>query len=81
MKTLQLSEDSAIVLQQIEENVPEDFDSLAENLLYDHKTLAHILKNLQNKGLIITKGSWIYLSSKGKKTTELIWPKLDYIRY
>jgi predicted transcriptional regulator len=81
MKKLELNEDSALVLQQIEETGKEDFDNLNESLRFGRPYLAHILRNLQHKGLIKIKGQWITLSSKGRKTTELIWPKLDYIRY
>jgi predicted transcriptional regulator len=81
MKKLELNEDSALVLQQIEEFGEEDFDYLNESLRFGRPYLAHILQSLQHKGLIKIKGHWITLSSKGRKTTELIWPKLDYIHY
>jgi predicted transcriptional regulator len=81
MKNLELNEDSALVLQQIEESGEEDFDNLRENLLFNRSYLAHILQNLKHKGLIKTRGHWISLSGKGKKTSEILWPKIDYIRY
>jgi predicted transcriptional regulator len=81
MKKIELDEDSALVLQQIEEAVEEDIDNLNESLRFGHSYLAHILGSLQNKGLIIINGHWISLSAKGKKTTDFIWPKLDYIHF
>jgi predicted transcriptional regulator len=81
MKTLELNEDSALVLQQIEEAGEEDFENLNESLRFGRNYLAHIIQNLQHKGLITIKGQWIRLSAKGRKTTELIWPKTPYIRY
>jgi predicted transcriptional regulator len=81
MKKIELNEDSALVLQQIEEMGEEDFENLNESLRFGHLYLAHILQNLKHKGLIKVRGRWISLSSKGKKTTELMWPKLDYISY
>jgi predicted transcriptional regulator len=81
MKKIELDEDSALVLQQIEEMEEEDFDSLNESLRFGRPYLVHILQNLRHKGLIKVDGPWIVLSSKGKRTTKVIWPKLDYIRY
>jgi predicted transcriptional regulator len=81
MKTIELNEDSALVLQQIEEMGTEDFDNLNESLRFGRPYLAHVLQNLQHKGLITIKGRWISLSAKGRKTTELIWPETSYIRY
>jgi predicted transcriptional regulator len=81
MKRIELNEDSALVLQQIEEAGEEDFDNLNESLRFGRSYLAHILSNLKHRGLITVKGEWISLSSKGKKVTEIIWPKLDYINY
>jgi predicted transcriptional regulator len=81
MKKIEINEDSALVLQQIEESGEEDFDNLNESLRFGRPYLAHVLQNLQHKGLITIRGHWIRLSAKGKKTTELIWPKMDYIHY
>jgi predicted transcriptional regulator len=81
MKTVELNEDSALVLQQIEEVGQEDFDNLNESLCFGRPYLAHILQNLKHKGLIKMNGHWISLSSKGKKTTGMIWPETPYIRY
>jgi predicted transcriptional regulator len=81
MRRIDLDEDSALVLQQIEEMGEEDFDNLNESLRFGRPYLAHILQSLQHKGLIKIKGHWISLSAKGKKTTEIIWPKLDYLPY
>jgi predicted transcriptional regulator len=81
MKKIELNEDSALVLQQIEEMGEDDFDNLNESLRFGRPYLTHILQSLQHKGLIIIKDRWIFLSSKGKKTTEIICPKLDYLPY
>jgi predicted transcriptional regulator len=81
MKNLEINEDSALVLQQIEEMGREDFENLNESLRFGRPYLAHILQNLKHKGLIKINGPWISLSGKGKKTTQLIWPNLEYIKY
>jgi predicted transcriptional regulator len=81
MKKIDLNEDSALVLQQIEEIGEDDFENLNESLRFGRGYLAHILQCLQHKGLVKIRGDWISLSSKGRKTAELIWPELPYIRY
>jgi predicted transcriptional regulator len=81
MKKIDLNEDSALVLQQIEEIGEDDFENLNESLRFGRGYLAHILQGLQHKGLVKIRGDWISLSSKGRKTAELIWPELPYIRY
>jgi predicted transcriptional regulator len=81
MKSFELNEDQALVLQQIEENDKEDFNNLAESLHFGHGYLMHIIQNLKHKGLIVVHGSWLSLSTKGKKITKLVWPELPYMRY
>jgi predicted methyltransferase len=81
MKKIDLNEDSAILLQQIEENELEDFDNLVESLRFGRPYTWHLLIDLKHKGLIKIQNQWISLSSKGKKTTEIMWPELPYIRY
>lgn len=81
MKTIDLDEDQAVVLQQINDAEREDFAELAEELRFGRAYLAHILENLRHKGLIITKGPWIALSSKGKKAVKTLWPETPYIHY
>jgi predicted transcriptional regulator len=81
MKKIELNQDSALVLQQIEEMGEEDFDSLNESLRFGRPYLTHIITSLRHKGLVKIQGPWITLSSKGRKTTEVIWPKMDYLRY
>ena len=81
MRNLELNEDSALVLQLIEESGEEDFESLAESLHFDRGYLRHVVQNLRHKGLLKIQGSWISLSAKGRKTTGLIWPETPYIRY
>ena len=79
MKTIELPEDYALVLQQVDENGEEDFTNLAESLKFDRRRLAHIIQALQSKGLIYihstTQDIWIGLSSKGRRLMELVWPE------
>ena len=85
MKKIELHEDQALVMQVVSEIGEEDFEDLVETLKFDRPTLLNILQNLQHKGLVILKstsyGIYIRLSSKGKKTMQLLWPEVPYIRY
>jgi predicted transcriptional regulator len=81
MNKINLSEDSALLLQQIEENELEDFDNLVESLRFGRPYTWHLLIDLKQKGLIKFQNSWISLSSKGKKTSRMIWPETPYINY
>jgi DNA-binding MarR family transcriptional regulator len=79
MQKIQLPEDYALVLQQVEENGSEDFSMLAESLRIDRPRLRHILRALQHKGLIVMHAAGedlrIRLSTKGRQLTAYIWPQ------
>jgi DNA-binding MarR family transcriptional regulator len=80
MKTKQLSQDYAIVLQQIDEDGSDDFDTLAETLRFDRGRLHHILQALRSKGLIVTNRdaqyeTWISVSGKGRRLLRYLWPE------
>lgn len=79
MKTAQLPEEYALVLQEVAEVGTEDVAMLEESLRFDHARLMHILQNLRHKGLIIFRqnyytGSWVELSTKGKRLLAYLWP-------
>ena len=80
MRSVELPEDYALVLQQIEEDGEDDFSELAESLSLDRGRLTHIIQALRNKGLIkvsrdLQQGAWIRLSSKGKRFVAYVWPE------
>jgi DNA-binding MarR family transcriptional regulator len=79
MKAIELPEDYALVLQQVDQNGEEDFTNLAESLKFDRQRLAHIIQALRSKGLIYihstTQDIWISLSSKGHRLVETVWPE------
>ncbi|HEV7454198.1 MAG TPA: MarR family winged helix-turn-helix transcriptional regulator [Candidatus Saccharimonadales bacterium] len=79
MHKIQLPEDYALVLQQVEENGSEDFSMLAESLRIDRPRLRHIVRALQHKGLIVMQAAGgdfrIRLSAKGQQLTAYIWPQ------
>lgn len=85
MKTIDISKDYAIIIQQIGEAGEEDFDNLVETLGGDRSRLMDILSDLRHKGLVIFHysrwGLWLQLSAKGKKSVKLVWPDLPYINY
>lgn len=80
MKTTALPQDYALVLAQIGDAGREDFTSLAETLRFDSKRLAHIIKALQHKGLILVRQAdysdmWIRLSRRGQRLMANMWPE------
>lgn len=79
-KQVNLPEDYALVLQQINEDGGETFNDLVETLHFERPRLAHIVQSLQHKGLIALKGSgdrgfWIQLSRKGEQFMRHLWPE------
>lgn len=54
-----LSEDYALVLQQVEEQGEEDIIGLAETLDLDRRRLRHIIAGLHNKGLLLPTFSYL----------------------
>jgi hypothetical protein len=80
MHKVELPEEYALVLQQVEESGEEDFETLAESLRFDRKRLAHIVQALHHKGLIYLnrtayQDAWIRLSAKGRQLTAYLWPE------
>lgn len=80
MKVPFLNRDYLSVLQQIAEDGKDEFITLEETLRYDRKTLKHIIKGLQHKGLITVNyvsnfEVWLTLSNKGKRFLSLMWPE------
>ena len=82
MKTTQLPEEYAIVLQEVGEIGEEDIVMLEESLRFDHARLLHILQGLRHKGLILCSpgdynGTWIRLSAKGRRLMSYLWPDMQ----
>ena len=80
MHAIELPQDYALVLQQVDEDGEEDFGMLAETLQLDRKRLAHIIQALRHKGLIaMTRhrdhDPWIRLSTKGRQLIRYLWPE------
>ena len=81
MKKRELPEDYAIVLRLLMIRGRENFTSMAETLRFDRARLAHIIQNLQHKGLILAGRSvyndaWIRLTHKGQRLMRGIQPQL-----
>lgn len=77
---LRLPYDYAMVLQQIQEDGEDDFETLAETLQVDRPRLAHIIDALYHKGLIrmsreSSRQAWISVSSKGQRLLTYMWPE------
>ena len=86
MKTPQvnLSNEDALVLQQISESGEEDVISLSASLNMRRARVMASLETLRRKGLITiqrTAGDWwVHISSKGKAITHYMWPELPVQR-
>ena len=83
--TINLSNDDALVLQQISESGEEDIVSLASNLGMHKGRIMAILNSLRRKGLITierTAGDWwVHISKKGKDLTTYVWPDMAMPAY
>lgn len=79
MRTLELPEDYALVLQQIYEEGEQYFSDLAESLSFDRRRLLHIIEALRHKGLVLMKitqaDAWLRVTSKGQRLLTYIWPE------
>jgi DNA-binding MarR family transcriptional regulator len=80
MRTQELPEEYAIVLQQIEEDGEDNFSTLAEMVTFDRNRLTHIVQALQHKGLItittsMQRDAWMRLTTKGKQLMRYVWPE------
>lgn len=78
MRKIELPDDYTIVLRLIKMRGKENFTSLAETVRFDRARLAHIIQNLQHKGLILPSRSvygdaWIRLSTKGQRLTRSLF--------
>lgn len=87
MKTpnINLSNDDALVLQQISETGEEDVISLASGLGIHKGKIIAILENLRRKGLITIERTasdwWVQISQKGKEFTSYVWPDMTSPAY
>jgi DNA-binding PadR family transcriptional regulator len=80
MKTVQLADEYALVLQEVGDVGQEDIMMLEESLRFDHARLMDILQNLRHKGLITFthsryNDSWVQLSAKGQRLQRYLWPE------
>lgn len=80
MKRIQLPEDQALVLQQINEVGEEDFTGLAQGMRFGRAKLAEIIQVLHRKRLIVVRRSayaevWVRLSAKGRGFITTLWPE------
>jgi hypothetical protein len=86
MKRIQLPQDQALVLQQINELGEEDFTGLAQTLRIGRAKLAEIIQTLHHKRLILVRRSayaevWVRLSAKGQDFMGKIWPESASLQY
>ena len=76
-----LSNEDAIVLQQICESGEEDVINLSRSLNMNRARVIAILESLRKKGLVTVKRTagdwWVGMSLKGKEFTKYVWPEMS----
>ena len=84
MKTtnrITISNEEAIVLQQISESGEEDLVSLARGLRMHRSRVMQHLEHLKHKGLITIKATygdwWVRTSAKGTRLVWYMWPEMQ----
>ena len=83
MKTSQirLSNEDAMILQQISESGEEDVRSLSQSLGLHQSRVRASIEHLRRKGLItvqrISGEWWVKISGKGKQLTHYVWPEMS----
>lgn len=79
-KTVNLTTDEALVLQQISEHGEDDLIGLARSLRMSRQRVATLLTHLKHKGLIRIKAGygdwWVQTSRKGTNVVRSLWPEL-----
>lgn len=77
--TIQLSNDEAIVLQQISEHGEDDIVSLSRGLRMNRHRVVQILSALRHKGLVAIKMTygdmWVRVSARGRQLVRYMWPE------
>ncbi len=84
MKTtnrITISNEEAIVLQQISESGEEDLVSLARGLRMHRSRVMQHLEHLKHKGLITIKATygdwWVRTSAEGTRLVRYMWPEMQ----
>lgn len=84
MKTtnrITISNEEAIVLQQISESGEEDLVSLARGLRMHRSRVMRHLEHLKHKGLITIKATygdwWVRTSAEGTRLVRYMWPEMQ----
>ncbi len=84
MKTtnhITITNEEAIVLQQISESGEEDIMSLTTSLRMTRARVMQHLEHLKYKGLITIKATygdwWVRTSAKGTRLVRYMWPEMQ----
>lgn len=80
-KQITITNEEAIVLQQISESGEEDIVSLARGLRMNRARVMQHLEHLKHKGLITIKATcgdwWVRTSAKGTRLVNYMWPEMQ----
>lgn len=81
MRTKQLPQDYALVLQQLSEDGGDALEDLAAELRLERARLSHVIRSLHHKGLVMVRQGvnaqdmWVTLSAKGRRLMAYLWPE------
>lgn len=78
--TINLSNDEALLLQQISENGEDDIAGLASGLRMSRRRVAQQIERLKEKKLVTIKASyddlWVRASRRGSQLVHYLWPEM-----
>lgn len=77
--SIRLSNNEALVLQQVYEDIAADVTTLSRQLGMKRRTIMQILHELRHKHLIAIERSyadlWVNVSARGKQLIRYMWPE------
>ena len=80
-RPVQITNEEALVLQQISESGEEDVIGLSYSLQMRRDRVLQTLEHLKHKGLIVVKATygdwWVRTSAKGTRLIRYMWPEIQ----
>lgn len=80
-RPVQITNEEALVLQQISESGEEDVVNLSRSLRMNRGRVLQTLEHLKQKGLITIKATygdwWVHTSAKGTRLVHYMWPEMQ----
>ncbi len=80
LRPINLTNDEALLLQQISENGEDDVSELARSLRMSYRHVAAQLERLRSKGLVTVQSTyddlWVRISVRGRRLVRYLWPEM-----